>query len=133
MAVQILNNGISGQAFREILNTNFADLESNKAIKNHASSSSEFGIGSTTTYGHVKVNNGNGLAINNGIVSMSQGTSTQPGALRLIDSTESSDIGAAVSAHALKLVAQAAIKVYTGTGNPSADLGKNGDIYIKTA
>lgn len=71
MAQQQLNNGISGQAFRGILNANFTDLYSNKANKNHASSTNEYGVASGSNYGHIKVTAGNGLTINSGVLSLS--------------------------------------------------------------
>lgn len=75
MAQQILNNGISGQAFREILNQNFTELYNDKAPKNHSSTSGEFGVTSTTNFGHVKVTIGNGLNVSGGVLSL-QGATT---------------------------------------------------------
>ena len=75
MAQQILNNGISGQAFRGILNQNFTELYNDKAPKNHSSTSDEFGVTSTTNFGHVKVTIGNGLNVSGGVLSL-QGATT---------------------------------------------------------
>lgn len=75
MAQQILNNGISGQAFRGILNQNFTELYNDKAPKNHSSTSNEFGSASTTNFGHVKVTVGNGLNVSGGVLSL-QGATT---------------------------------------------------------
>ena len=73
MAQQTLNNGISGQIFRNICN--FTDLYTNKANKNHASTTTDFGVATTTTFGHVKVTTGNGLNLSNGTLSLA-GAST---------------------------------------------------------
>lgn len=70
MAQQTLNNSISGLAFRTILNENFTDLYTNKAPKNHASSGTDYGVASTSNYGHIKVNMANGLNISNGTLSL---------------------------------------------------------------
>ena len=70
MAQQTLNNGVSGQVFRQILNDNFTDLYTNKAEKNHASSTTDFGVASTTVFGHIKVTTGNGLNLSNGTLSL---------------------------------------------------------------
>lgn len=43
------------------------------AIKSHASTSTEFGVASSTEYGHVKV--GNGIVVNTGTISLEYGTS----------------------------------------------------------
>ena len=43
------------------------------AVKNHATTTTEFGVASTTNYGHVKV--GNGLVVNTGLISVNYGTS----------------------------------------------------------
>lgn len=41
-----------------------------KAQTNHASTGTSYGAGSGTNYGHVKVTEGNGLSISNGVISM---------------------------------------------------------------
>jgi len=69
MAQQTLNNGISGSAFRTILNENFTDLYTNKCIKNHASDTTDFGVASTVNFGHVKILTNAGLSISNGVLS----------------------------------------------------------------
>lgn len=133
MAQQQLNNGISGLAFRDILNANFTDLYNNKADKNHASSTTDFGVASTTVFGHIKVTNGNGLSISNGVLSLDYATTTRPGTVQLVDNANTNDNTKAATASALKSVKDSAVVVYNGTGNPNNNLGKNGDIYIKTA
>ena len=44
------------------------------ALKDHSSTGTEFGVASTTEYGHVKISNG--LVVSNGVVSLDYGTST---------------------------------------------------------
>ena len=70
MAQQTLSNGISGSAFRTILNENFSDLYTNKADKNHASSTTAYGVATASNYGHIKVTTGNGLNLSNGTLSL---------------------------------------------------------------
>lgn len=80
MAQQTLNNGMAGLAFRTALNANFTDLYTNKADKSHASSTTDYGVGSTSNFGHVKVTSGSGLGINNGVISLSAATTAEAGA-----------------------------------------------------
>lgn len=133
MTKQVLNNGISGAIFRQILNENFTDLYNNKSDKNHASSTTDFGVASTTFFGHIKVTNGNGLNISNGVLSMNAASTSQAGTVQLVNNATTNDATKAATAAALKGVKDAAINTYTGTSNPGAELGKDGDIYIKTA
>ena len=76
MAQQILNNGISGLAFRDALNQNFTDLYTNKAQTNHASTGTGFGVASSSNYGHIKVTSGNGLNLSNGVLSLAAATTS---------------------------------------------------------
>lgn len=77
MAQQQLSNGISGAVFRKILNDNFTELYNDKATKSHASADGTFGLASTTMFGHIKVTNGNGLSVNNGVLSLAAATTSQ--------------------------------------------------------
>ena len=77
MAQQTLNNGISGSAFRTILNDNFTDLYTNKAQKSHASSTTEFGAASTSNFGHVKIESNSGLSVSSGVLSANIATKAQ--------------------------------------------------------
>lgn len=77
MAQQTLNNGISGMAFRKILNDNFSDLYTNKADKNHASTGTDFGVASTTNFGHIKVSIGGGLNVSGGVLSLTSATTEE--------------------------------------------------------
>ena len=74
MAQQTLNNGVSGKVFRDILNENFTDLYTNKAPKNHATTTTDYGVATNTNYGHIKVTSGNGLNLSNGTLSLTAAT-----------------------------------------------------------
>ena len=74
MAQQTLNNGVSGKVFRDILNENFTDLYTNKALKNHATTTTDYGVATNTNYGHIKVTSGNGLNLSNGTLSLTAAT-----------------------------------------------------------
>ena len=74
MARQTLNNGVSGKVFRDILNENFTDLYTNKAPKNHATTTTDYGVATNTNYGHIKVTSGNGLNLSNGTLSLTAAT-----------------------------------------------------------
>lgn len=74
MAQQTLNNGISASVFRQILNENFSDLYNNTPTKNHASTTTDFGVATTNVFGHIKVTTGNGLNLNNGVLSLAAAT-----------------------------------------------------------
>ena len=77
MAQQTLNNGISGSVFRGILNDNFTDLYTNKANKNHASTTTDFGVATTSAFGHIKVTTGNGLNLSGGTLSLAGATTAE--------------------------------------------------------
>ena len=74
MAQQTLNNGVSGKVFRDILNQNFTELYTNKAPKNHASTTLDYGIATSTNYGHIRVTTGNGLDLTSGTLSLTAAT-----------------------------------------------------------
>lgn len=76
MAQQTLNNGVSGQVFREICNSNFTELYNTKAPNNHASTSTTYGVASNTNYGHIKVTSGNGLSLSNGTLVLNGASTT---------------------------------------------------------
>ena len=77
MAQQTLNNGISGSVFRGILNDNFTDLYTNRANKNHASTTTDFGVATTSAFGHIKVTTGNGLNLSGGTLSLAGATTAE--------------------------------------------------------
>lgn len=131
MAQLTLNNGESLNVIRTKLNTNFTELYTNQVPTNHASPSTEYGLATTSSYGHIKVTTGNGLALNSGTLSLTLGTTSVPGVLQLVDNATTADSTKAVTANALKGVKDAMVVTYYGTGNPSSGMGKNGDIYFK--
>jgi len=131
MAQKILNNGMTGAAFRGALNDNFTELYSSRVPINHAVSATTYGVGTTSNYGHVKVTAQNGLSITSGTIAMAAASTSQIGAVQLVDDALTNDSTKAATAAALKGVKDSAILTYSGTSDPSSSLGKNGDIYIK--
>lgn len=130
MAKQVINNGMSAKVVRGILNSNFDELYNEKAIKNHASSTTDFGVASTTNFGHIKVQSANGLTVTNGVLKMNLGTTSQAGAVQLVNNSQTNDATKAATAAALKSVSDAAIKTFSGTEVPSQSVGKDGDLYV---
>lgn len=131
MAKQTLNNGISGLAFRTILNDNFTDLYDNKAAKNHASSSNDFGVATTSVFGHVKVTPGNGLNINSGVISLTGATTQEAIAGTATNSVMSpARVKEAVNAYGVMSDGNTIIKV--GGTQPSKQTGKT-IIWIDTS
>lgn len=131
MAKQTLNNGISGLAFRTILNDNFTDLYDNKAAKNHASSSNDFGVATTSVFGHVKVTSGNGLNINSGVISLTGATTQEAIAGTATNSVMSpARVKEAVNAYGVMSDGNTIIKV--GGTQPSTQTGKT-IIWIDTS
>lgn len=131
MAQQQINNGESAALVRQKLNANFDELYNDKASVNHASSSTSYGVGSTSNYGHVKVTNANGLNITNGAISMAKASTSAIGAVQLSSAYNVEDNTKAATAGALYNLSNATIKTFSGKGSPSASLGKVGDIYIE--
>lgn len=133
MAKQVINNGESAAIVRQKINDNFTDLYGNRVPTYHASNTTTYGVGSDTLFGHVKVAPGNGLGITGGVVSMASASTNTKGAVQLVDNATTDDNTKAVTASALKTVADSAIKVYKGTTDPTSDIGKDNDLYIKLA
>lgn len=133
MAQQQLNNQESAFTFRTKLNANFSDLYANKAQISHASATSTYGLGTTSLFGHVRVSSTNGLTISGGTVSLNLASTSAPGAVQLNDTLTSTSTTMALTANQGKVLKDSMVVVYTGTGEPDNSLGKDGDIYIKTA
>ena len=131
MGKQILNNLESANIFRTKANANFTELYDQKAIVNHSSNSNIYGVSSASMYGHIKVTASNGLAINDGVLTLGLATTSIAGAVILVDNATTADSTKAATANALKGVADSAVKTYYGTDVPTNDIGKNGDIYFK--
>lgn len=133
MAQQQLNNLESAYTFRTKLNANFTDLYTNKSQISHASGTSTYGLGTTSLFGHVRVSAANGLSINGGTISMNLASTTAPGAVQLNDTLTSTSSTTALTAKQGKVLKDTMIVAYSGTTVPDNALGKNGDIYVKTA
>lgn len=55
--------------------------DTTRAPNAHASTATTYGVGDTSNYGHVKVTNGNGLAISSGTIAMSSSSASANGAM----------------------------------------------------
>ena len=89
MAKQTIENLESAATVRNKLNSNFTDLYSNKADKSHASESADYGWATGSLYGHVRVVVGNGLSLTNGTLSLNTASTSQAGAVQLVDNLTS--------------------------------------------
>ena len=131
MAQQTLNNGISGSVFRGILNNNFTDLYTNKANKNHASTSTDFGVATTSAFGHIKVTTGNGLNLSDGVLSLAAANTSEATAGTITNKVMTpARVKEAVNAYGVMSDGNTIIKV-SGT-QPSAQSGKT-IIWINTS
>jgi hypothetical protein len=81
----------------------------------HSSTSGQYGIGSPSAYGHVKIPAGNGLSVSNGIIAMAAASTSNPGAVQLSDSTDSSSTSLAATANAVRQVKALIASAGTGT------------------
>lgn len=131
MAQQTLNNGVSGAVFRNILNENFTDLYTNKAIKNHASTTADFGLATTSAFGHIKVTTGNGLNLSDGTLSLAAATTAEATAGTITNKVMTpARVKEAVNAYGVMSDGNTIIKV--GSTQPSTQSGKT-IIWINTA
>lgn len=131
MAQQTLNNGVSGSVFRGILNDNFTDLYTNKANKNHASTSTDFGVATTSAFGHIKVTTGNGLNLSGGTLSLAGATTAEATAGTSTTTVMSpARVKEAVNAYGVMSDGNTIIKV--GGTQPSVQTGKT-IIWIDTS
>lgn len=131
MAQQTLNNGISGAVFRNILNENFTDLYTNKAIKNHASTTSDFGVATTSAFGHIKVTTGNGLNLNEGTLSLAAANTAEAVAGAITNKIMTpARVKEAINAYSVISDGNTIIKV--GATKPTAQSGKT-IIWIDTS
>lgn len=131
MAQQILENNQTGLQIRTAINENFTDVYTNKAPTAHDSPTSIYGVGSNTKYGHLKVNNTNGLTIVNGELNVLGATTTQVGVVQLNDNINSTSTTQAATANSVKKAATVAGTHLYGNVPPASSLGANGDIYIQ--
>lgn len=81
---------------------NDSRLSNARTPVSHASSSTTYGVGSTSNYGHVKVTAGNGLAISSGAVSMAAASTSAIGGVKLSSSTSSTSESLAATPKAVK-------------------------------
>ena len=131
MAQQTLNNGISGAVFRNILNENFTDLYTNKAAKNHASTTADFGVATTSAFGHIKVTTGNGLNLSDGTLSLAAATTAEATAGTITNKVMTpARVKEAVNAYGVISDGNTIIKV--SPTQPSAQSGKT-IIWIDTS
>lgn len=131
MAQQTLNNGVSGQVFRQILNDNFTDLYANKAEKNHASSTTDFGVASTTVFGHIKVTTGNGLNLSNGTLSLAA-ASTQDATSGTATNMVMTPLRVKEAVNAYGVMSDGNLIIKVGGTQPTAQSGKT-IIWIDTS
>ena len=131
MAQQTLNNGVSGQVFRQILNDNFTDLYTNKAEKNHASSTTDFGVASTTVFGHIKVTTGNGLNLSNGTLSLAA-ASTQDATSGTATNMVMTPLRVKEAINAYGVMSDGNLIIKVGGTQPTAQSGKT-IIWIDTS
>lgn len=131
MAQQTLNNGVAGSVFRKILNDNFTELYNDKAIKNHASSTTDFGIATTSVFGHIKVTTGNGLNLDNGVLSLAAASTAEATAGTITNKVMTpARVKEAVNAYGVMSDGNTIIKV--GGTQPSKQTGKT-IIWINTS
>lgn len=98
MARQTIENLESAATVRSKLNSNFSDLYSNKADKSHASEGGDYGVATNNLYGHIKVATGNGLVLTNGALSLNTSSTSQAGAVQLVDNLTSNYTNRALTA-----------------------------------
>ena len=131
MAQQTLNNGVSGSVFRGILNDNFTDLYTNKATKNHASTTTDFGVATASAFGHIKVTTGNGLNLSDGTLSLAAATTAEATAGTITNKVMTpARVKEAVNAYGVMSDGNTIIKV--GGTQPATQTGKT-IIWIDTS
>lgn len=134
---RILNNNDYASDFRQKINDNFADLFKNNVPTNHASQTDAYGLGTNNVYGHVKINQANGLSVASGTISMSQATTAAFGTVKLASTSSSTSATDVVTSKVLNsaLRGQSTMpRIFYGTTDPSSTNpsgSQNGDIYIK--
>lgn len=115
------------------LNDSITSINNAKAPNNHASTSTTYGVATTSAYGHVKVTTGNGLALSSGTLSMAAASTSAVGAVQLNNTLTSTSTGQALTAaqgKALNDVLVTKARAYYGSSAPSSSTGQNGDIYF---
>lgn len=137
MAQRFLNNQDYANDFRQKINDNFTELFGNNVPTNHTSATDMYGLGTTQLYGHLRVQQANGLSVNSGTVTMSQSSPGSYGVVKLANSAASTSPTDVVTSKILNdaLRGQTTIpKIYYGTTDPTQTSPANaveGDIYVK--
>lgn len=134
----ILNNNDYASDFRQKINDNFAKLFANNVPTNHASQTDEYGLGTANTYGHVKIQEANGLSVKTGAVSLAQASTNSFGAVKLASSSASTSTTDVVTSKVLNdaMRGQSNVpRIYYGMTNPDDNNNTagsvDGDIYVK--
>ncbi len=104
MAKQTINNLESAATVRKKINDNFTELYDNSVPINHSSQGTEYGVASDELFGHIKVSPGNGLNINEGVLSLGLASDVQPGAVQFAINIDSGDTNKAVTAEQAKIM-----------------------------
>lgn len=112
------------------LNERVSSLEIDTPPKNHAVNNGDYGLATDSLYGHLRVTSGNGLVLNNGILSLNPASTASPGAVQLEDTLESQSSVKALTANMGYYLDEHKAEVFSGTTTPSNDIGTNGDIYF---
>ena len=133
MSKQVINNLESANTIRTKLNSNFTELYDGKANTNHSAGDTTYGAASTTLFGHIKVTQANGLAITGGVLSMAAASTSASGGVQLVNNLTTNDSTKALTAAMGKQLYDTAVVTYSGTTVPLDTLGKDGDLYLKTA
>lgn len=114
----------------KILGNAVQALQDNTPPKNHAVVSDEYGLATDLLYGHIKVTQGNGLTLNNGVLSLVGASTSSAGGVRLVDTLDSSSTTMALTANMGRYLNEHKAEVYSGTTAPNNNIGQNGDIYF---
>lgn len=112
------------------LNTQLVALQNNTPPKNHAVANGDYGLATSSLYGHLKVTVGNGLNLNEGTLSLSVATTSAAGAVQLEDTLSSQSSTKALTAKMGYELDRKKPEVFYGYTEPSKNIGRDGDIYI---
>ena len=112
------------------LNTQLVTLQNNTPPKNHAVANGDYGLATSSLYGHLKVTVGNGLNLNEGTLSLSAATTSAAGAVQLEDTLSSQSSTKALTAKMGYELDRKKPEVFYGYTEPSKNIGRDGDIYI---
>ncbi len=114
----------------KILSDSLTSLDNNTPPKNHAVDNGDYGLATSSLYGHLRVTSGNGLTLSNGTLSLNAATTSAVGAVQLEDSLESQSTTKALTANMGYYLDTHKAEAFSGTTVPSNSLGSDGDIYF---